>query len=247
MNYPKIIHQTWKNNNVPDIWKESQKSWILNHPEWKYYLWTDEDNRNLIKNKFPWFLHYYDNYKYNIQRVDAVRYFILYTYGGCYVDLDIANIKNIEIIINSNKYKNKDVLLVETKNGITTTYTNAIMISKKGALFWKKIFNTLIKKHKNKWYNFGKHLTVMNSTGPNMITNIAKRNLDSIGIIEPKYLHPCTICDKKPCTKLDSFVKILQGSSWVGIDGKIYTYVYCKRYLILILILILVGIIVLIR
>ena len=46
---PKIIHQTWKTQEVPEHWKESQEEWQkLMDYGWEYMLWTDEDNRNLI-------------------------------------------------------------------------------------------------------------------------------------------------------------------------------------------------------
>ena len=40
---------------------------------WEYKLWTDKDNRRLIKNHYAWFLDTYDSYRENIQRVDAAR------------------------------------------------------------------------------------------------------------------------------------------------------------------------------
>src|SRR5687768_5764884 len=86
---PKIIHQTWKDNDIPEHWKDSPEAWKLHHPNWEYRFWTDSDLRNLIRDKYPWFLEIYDNYPYPIQRVDAARYFILYTFGGIYSDLDI--------------------------------------------------------------------------------------------------------------------------------------------------------------
>ena len=42
------------------------------------------------QNEYPWFLSTYISYPYDIQRVDAIRYFILHKYGGVYVDLDIG-------------------------------------------------------------------------------------------------------------------------------------------------------------
>ena len=59
---PKIIHQTWKTNNVPEKCKEWVKSWKEKNPGWDYRLWTDEDNRNLIKEYFPKFLKIYDSF-----------------------------------------------------------------------------------------------------------------------------------------------------------------------------------------
>ena len=43
---------------------------------------------NFIKDEYPWFLETYQSYKYNIERVDSLRYFILLKYGGIYIDLD---------------------------------------------------------------------------------------------------------------------------------------------------------------
>jgi mannosyltransferase OCH1-like enzyme len=63
-------------------------SWVRNHPGWEYRLWTDAENRKFIKCFFPDFLVRYDSYPFHIQRVDAVRYFVLYSFGGLYVDLD---------------------------------------------------------------------------------------------------------------------------------------------------------------
>ena len=89
----KQIHQTWKTKQVPGQLKSFCQGWQDMHPDWTYRLWTDEDNRRLIEEQFPWFLQTYDRYPYNIQRVDAARYFILYKFGGLYVDIDYKMFK----------------------------------------------------------------------------------------------------------------------------------------------------------
>ena len=33
---PRIIHQSWKDNNVPEGFKPWQESWKRNHPGWEY-------------------------------------------------------------------------------------------------------------------------------------------------------------------------------------------------------------------
>ena len=58
-------------------------------------LWTDEDNLQLIKDHYPWFLDTFVGYKENIKRADAVRYFILHRYGGIYMDLDFGCLRHI--------------------------------------------------------------------------------------------------------------------------------------------------------
>ena len=59
-------------------------------------LHTDEDNRAFIAREFPAYLGMYDSYDVHIKRVDAVRYFYLYRYGGVYMDLDFACLRPLE-------------------------------------------------------------------------------------------------------------------------------------------------------
>ena len=74
---PKIIHQTWKNENIPydTFKKEWIESWTNLNPTWQFKLWTDMDIKNFLEDKFPWFMDRFNEYPKNIQRVDAFRYF----------------------------------------------------------------------------------------------------------------------------------------------------------------------------
>lgn len=56
----------------------------------RYMFWTDQSARDFIAKEYPWFLASYDSYPHTIQRVDALRYFALHTYGGIYLDLDVG-------------------------------------------------------------------------------------------------------------------------------------------------------------
>jgi len=99
MKIPKIIHQTWSTESIPDEFQLLSDTWKELHPSWEYILWTDKMNRDFIIQHFPDFLGKYDAYPDNIQRVDAVRYFILYHYGGVYIDLDFECLENIEPLL----------------------------------------------------------------------------------------------------------------------------------------------------
>ena len=92
----KIIHQTWKDNNIPDKWKNSIPSFKKNHPEWKHMYSTDKDIRNFVKLNYPKYLDMFDRYPYNIQRADFIRPLLLYHYGGIYVDMDSICLKNMD-------------------------------------------------------------------------------------------------------------------------------------------------------
>ncbi len=61
-------------------------------PPWQ--LWTEKASRDFIELEYPWFLKTYDRYSFPVQRVDAVRYFLLLHYGGIYIDLDNVRISD---------------------------------------------------------------------------------------------------------------------------------------------------------
>ncbi|KAH0543385.1 hypothetical protein FGG08_002341 [Glutinoglossum americanum] len=85
---PKIIHQTYKNESIPERWREAQQSCLDMHPDYEYKLWTDEGSRRFIAAEYSWFLDTFDGYPEPIQRADAIRYFVLAHFGGIYIDLD---------------------------------------------------------------------------------------------------------------------------------------------------------------
>merc|ERR1711939_575072 len=85
---PKIIHQTYINESIPERWQAGQQSCIDLHGDYEYILWTDAKSRDFIATEYPWALANFDSYNFPIQRADAIRYFILAHYGGIYIDLD---------------------------------------------------------------------------------------------------------------------------------------------------------------
>lgn len=226
--FPRIIHQTYKTRQLPAIWKDTPKTWIDNHVGYTYMFWTDDDNRNLIKNDFPWFLNKYDSYEHGIQRADAVRYFILFKYGGVYADLDIQCVRSIDPILQlyERNFPQADVLLVTTPNNFlgNPSLTNSIMISKPNSQFFNSLFQKLLN-FEYQWYHVGKHIRVMMSTGPGMITGHYKEYANSNVLLIPyQYLRPCDSSEERPCTKPEAFVTEVEGKSWHDIDSTIYDY-----------------------
>ena len=146
---PKTIHQTWKTNSIPERWKEFHWSWKKHFPkpEYTHILWTDEMNRKLIKEKFPYFLKTYDSYPKNIQRADAIRPFILYEYGGIYADLDYECLHNFYNDLNPTK-----VNIVESpyKN---ERLQNSLMASSPRHPDWIFIFGELQSRKKHTIYS----------------------------------------------------------------------------------------------
>lgn len=44
-----------------------------------------------VISSYSWFLSTWDNYPFAIERADAIRYFVVYHFGGLYIDLDNAS------------------------------------------------------------------------------------------------------------------------------------------------------------
>ena len=46
--------------------------------------------RAFLKQHYPWFLPTYDGYTQEMMRIDAIRYFLMFHYGGIYLDIDMS-------------------------------------------------------------------------------------------------------------------------------------------------------------
>jgi mannosyltransferase OCH1-like enzyme len=229
LDIPKIIHLTYKDHNIPASWKSTIPAWKKYNPDWEIRFWTDDDNRKLIETKYKWFLHTYDSYEYGIQRADAIRYFILYTYGGIYSDMDIEPTKNFDKLFT--KITDQEVYLIKSPQ--LSYVTNCFMASKPKTKFWEDVFKEMKEVAKSpSIFWVGKHWTVMNTTGPIMINKVYRnyKNKDKVKIICSEYIVPtkCNICSRKPCKTRSSYTKLLQGSSWCNFDTKIYNCFLCN-------------------
>jgi hypothetical protein len=68
---------------------EAWKAYADQH-ESQYKLWTADEVDTLIQQAAPeWLRLLYGTVRFPVQRVDVVRFFILYLYGGLYADLDV--------------------------------------------------------------------------------------------------------------------------------------------------------------
>lgn len=194
---PKIIHQTWKTKHIPKEFQSYHKKIKTTFKEFEHILWTDKDNRDFIEEKFSWFLPIYDGYKKNIERVDAVRYFILYEYGGIYMDLDYS--------VRTNFYDKLEL----TKINLVESYflkdcaSNFLMASPPKIDLWKKVFHHLIL-CRNKVHTF-------HSTGPYMLTDSLLG--ENINVLPFEKYNP-------PNPNVCMFYKIF----WFKIFGKKYDF-----------------------
>ena len=178
---PKIIHQQWKTDKIPEgVYSKFNKKFkeLFPEPEYKHMLWTDETQRDLIKNTFPDFLETYDSYKFGIQRADSARYFILYTYGGLYADLDYEPLVNFWDHLPTDR-----VGLIESPYQFNELTQNSLMSSPKNDPIWLDAFNLLKER---------KHMPVLLATGPIFLDVFLKNAKD------PYHVLPCENFQRLP-------------------------------------------------
>jgi mannosyltransferase OCH1-like enzyme len=227
------IFQTWKTKDVPPEWAEAQRSVILMNPNWEYCLLTDEDNDQIVKEYFPDFYPYFTSFPYAIQRADAVRYCLMYLYGGIYLDLDYVALKPFDDLV-----LEKEIGLIESHNNVVRRMvTNSFMVSAvPGNSFWLSCIEEM--KKNIPWYAFTKHFKVFMSTGPFMLDHVYRNNKDSVQILKNVSVI-CNVCQVSHCkSNTLYYIKPISGSSWHSWDSSLMNMVYCNIYIVLFLIVI---------
>ena len=104
--FPRIFHHvwfTWYNTTMPSHYAAYRESCRKIHPSYKFRLWTDGENRDFLLAHYPWFVPYYDSYDQPVKMSDAIRYFLLYHYGGTYLDLDVLCLKNLDSLLDAER------------------------------------------------------------------------------------------------------------------------------------------------
>ncbi|GKQ35293.1 glycosyltransferase [Streptomyces sp. A012304] len=187
---PALIHQTWKDTDVPAHWKEWAESWRRHHPGWGYRLWTDSDNRAFLQEHYPWFLPVYDGYPEPIMRADAIRYFLLDHFGGLYVDMDFECLRPVDAILDGRELvlgcepHAHTRLLLARRRGLDRIVGNAFIASRPGHPFWAHVHRELVGAHRMPG--------ALDVTGPFFLTRAVDSapEPDTVTVLEPEVLYP---------------------------------------------------------
>ena len=230
---PKIIHQSYKSQStLPLEWADTPARWQELHPTYEYKFWSDDDNRKLIQQYYPWFLETYDAYPAPIQRADAARYFAVLHYGGIYADMDILPIRNVDPILyklnNSNDNSdNKEMIVAETYNlGLTNALFAAIPNSTVLHDFVREL--PLHTKPLHGLEVFIPHFAVLLSTGPTRLWIYLNQHRSKILTLNPAGWGQCHQCKQKQCVPQEgSFFETRKGGSWHKWDTRIMNFIFC--------------------
>lgn len=176
-------------------------------------LWTDASSREFIAEHYPWFLDTFDNYEFPIQRADVIRYFVLYHYGGIYLDLDVGCLRPLDPLL---------VYPVILPKTIPVGVSNDLMFAEKTHPFLAQTIHNLVTFDHSWMLNYP---TVMFSTGPmflsfqySLYTSSHPITPDAPGDVRilPKSLYGK---NAKPEEAPHSFFAHYYGSSWHADDA----------------------------
>jgi hypothetical protein len=199
---PKIIHhicpKDFKRWNSK--WFTGYESWIrlFPKPEYTHMLWYDDELNKLVDEEFPWFSEIFNSYDVNIKRIDMIRPFFLYKYGGIYADMDYVVYKNFfdelpqdKVSIPESPYKDNEFI------------QNALLISPPKHNFWLLIIDEC-------FLNKDKH--VFEATGPQLYTNIYYKFPSLVNILPSILYNPHIGTDDFTSEKL--YAKHLLTTMW---------------------------------
>lgn len=92
---PKIIYQTFKHSNIPQLSQRFRKCLCEINPEYQYQFFDDVACRDFIRNHCPPdVLDAFDTLQPGAFKADLWRYCVLYQTGGLYLDLSVKPLKS---------------------------------------------------------------------------------------------------------------------------------------------------------
>ncbi|VZH89530.1 unnamed protein product [Fusarium fujikuroi] len=162
------------------------------YSDFEYKLWTDEGAREFLKEEFPWYLDTWDNYPFPIQRADAIRYFVLYHFGGIYMDMDTYCNSSFPVDQIESLPGKEHALF---KSTLPTGITNDFLIATARHPAFASAVSRLASFHQTTrlWARLQPYAAIMLSTGPLFLTLAVQQYLlgqpilpsPNINIIDP--------------------------------------------------------------
>lgn len=181
---PRIIHQTWKTDDVPDNLRGWWRSWREKNSGWQQILWTDRTLLEFVSEHYPEMLNVYCAYPQGVMRADAARYMLLHHFGGVYADLDAECLASFEPLTGEDRV----ILCHEPpfhwplyvrSRGLSHVLFNGTMASPAKHPFWRHVIDALP--------SMAQSNQVLDATGPLLLTGLANSYRDQSGLA----IHSC--------------------------------------------------------
>ena len=196
MQVPKIIHQLWKEDTLPERYRAMALSWKRHHPDWEWRLWSDAAIDEFVARHHPELKPLFDGYRQPICRADTARYLILQRFGGLYVDLDMEAFRPLDPLLGESSLaigvEPAEHLALEktAARGFDKLLCPSLIASVPGHRFWAHVQEHLMRS--------GHLPDPLDATGPYLLTRAYEDFPDkaSLTILPPETIYPA---DKESC------------------------------------------------
>lgn len=196
---PKMIHQIWSgvDEPLPEHFSKMSETWKYDYPDWEYIFWDADKMNSFLLEYYPQYWEAYNNFQFNVQRWDVIRYLILYKIGGMYVDFDYESLKPMDKLLMNKQccfsQEPKYHCHIANRRFI---FNNSLMASVPSHIFMRKIIDKVFSKEI--WEQSLSSGTnkdfVFETTGQWMLMdlyeNLSKEQKDDIYLIPASYVSP---------------------------------------------------------
>lgn len=234
LHVPRIIHQTWKTNEVPKRFLEFQSSWKRHHPGWEYRLWTDADNQRLIDECYPQYAEFYRRLPYPILRVEFVKSAYLHRFGGLYVDLDFEALRPLDPLL-----RNREIVVGRETGGMghylrrRDYILNALIGSTPGHDLWAQLMQRVFERFRPKRRLQLYEVYILRAVIEIMDDMIEerRRNTSSIAVYSHDVLYPSSQAERSVeqrrlvAARMNSFAVHHYDDSWFSPTFRLLTAV----------------------
>jgi len=173
---PKVIYQTWRTKTLPTNMRKCVEKLKDENPNYKYYLYDDNECREFIKQNFSDdVVNAFDKLKPGAYKADLWRYCILYINGGIYLDIKYQSVNGFSF---NYLNPNKEYFVLERPGFWEKRHYgiyNALMICKPKNETLLHCIRHIVENVKNNYYG----INSLYPTGP--------------GLLGKMYFHPNTI------------------------------------------------------
>lgn len=166
---PLNIFQTWNTKKLPRKMMECVESVKKDNPEFKHYLFDDEECHSFIKKNFDSeVLYSYENLVPGAFKADLWRYCILYKLGGIYMDIKYKCINGFKLI----EMVSEEHFVRDEYNDLNLRVYNAFIVCEPGNRIILKCIQKVVENVRNKFYG----RNALEVTGPSMMVEFFTPN-----------------------------------------------------------------------
>lgn len=182
---PKILHQFWHGDPMPEKYQQLTELWKKLHPDWTVMLWDEKAVADFgLTNQGM-----YEKMHNPSAKSDVVRYEVVYSYGGVYVDTDFLPCKPLDPLL----YLDLWCGVVGSYDGTLKDAETSVAGSIFGASQGNKILEKIILKISKEKTVPRSIAEIMTVTGPEMFSREVLAEMDKHPFtvaFPPHYFYP---------------------------------------------------------